>query len=576
MSVSPSSATGASVTTSTSSSSVDRSGLTEDDVLQAKIAPYLDQIDVFTAETAINETQISAYQEMQTLLQNLENAVEELSNPGDGTTNIFDALLASLTSSNSVSASSILSTSIAPGTAPGNHTVSVSQLAESETLAGSSQTSQSAALDLSGSFTVGESGSTAATITMTSGMSLSQLVSSINAQSTTTGVTASVISVSNSASDPEYRLVLSGSDTDQTINLSDGGTVLSSLGITGADGSTAADVLQAAQPAILTVDGISGIERPTNDISDILSGVTLNLTQANPSTTITMSISNDTSSVETAIDSFVTAYNAWRTFVNANQETDTSTDTSTGTTVGGAASTATLFGNSTLRDASLSIDDALNAYVGSSSLSSIGLSLDGSNHLTVDTATLAAALSNSFSTVAQLFQYQATTSSGDLALIAHSGATYSGTFTLDLATDANGNLTGVSGTDSSGNAVDFTFSGDTISGASGTPYAGMTFFFGGNSSESITVNASQGIADQLFQSADSFDATGTGTIENMITSLQAEDSMNAERSSELQTEANDYAETLLLQYSNLEASISEANQTQSILQEMMSSDNSSN
>jgi len=565
---STSSATSATYTTTTSSSSVDRSGLTEDDVLSSRVDPILDQIDVYTAETAVNETKISAYQEMQSLLQSLESAVDTLSNPTDGTTNVFDALLASLSSNNSTSASNILSATIASGTTAGTHTISVSQLAAAEQLASGSQTSESAALDLSGSFTIGESGSSAATITMTSTMSLSDLVTAINNQSATTGVSASIVTVSSSASDPEYRLLLSGADTDASIDMAQtSGTVLSSLGVTGADGSTAADVLQAEQPAILTVDGISGIERSTNDISDILTGVTLNLTQASASTTITMAITNDTASVETAIDSLVTAYNSWRSFVNTNQATDSTT--------GAAASTAVLFGDSTLRDASLSIDDALNSFVGANSLSSIGLSLDSSNQLTVDTATLESALSDDFSSVAELFQYQAKTSSGDLTLIDHSDATYNGSFTLDLTTDSSGNLTGVSGTDSSGNAVDFTTSGNTITGASGTPYAGLTFYFTGSQSESVSVTASQGIADQLYQTTDALDNTSTGTAQTMISSLETEDTMNAERSSELQTEANTYAEALLVEYGNLEASISAANQTQSILQEMMSSSGSS-
>jgi flagellar hook-associated protein 2 len=563
-----SSTTAATYTTTTSSSSVDRSGLTEDDVLSSRVNPILDQIDVYTAKTAVNETKISAYQEMQSLLQTLESAVDTLSNPSDGTTNVFDSLLASLSSNNSTSASNILSATIASGTTAGTHTISVSQLAAAEQLASGSQTSESAALDLSGSFTIGESGSSAATITMTSTMSLSDLVTAINNQSASTGVTASIVTVSSSTSDPEYRLLLSGADTDASIDMAQtSGTVLSSLGLTNSDGSTAADVLQAAQPAILTVDGISGIERSTNDISDILTGVTLNLTQANASTTITMAITNDTASVETAIDSLVTAYNSWRSFVNTNQATDSTT--------GAAASTATLFGDSTLRDASLTIDDALNSFVGTNSLSSIGLSLDSSNQLTVDTATLESALSDDFSSVAELFQYQAKTSSSDLTLVNHTGATYSGSFTLDLTTNSSGTLTGVSGTDSSGNAVDFTFSGNKITGASGTAYAGLTFYFTGSQSESVSVTASQGIADQLYQTAAALDSTSTGTVETMISSLETEDSLNASRSSDLQTEANTYAEALLVEYGNLEASISAANETQSVLQEMMSSSSSS-
>jgi flagellar hook-associated protein 2 len=559
--------TAASITTSTTSSSVDRSGLTEDDVLTAKVTPLLDQIDVLTAEVAVNEVQISAYQEMQSLLQALETAVDQLSNPTDGTTNVFDLRTATLTSSDATAASSILSASIAAGTPSGTHTITVDQLATAERLSGGSQASSTAALDMSGSFTLGESSMSAATISITSGMSLSDVASAINKESAATGVTASIVTISGSSSDPQYTLLLSGADTDQTIDMSTlSGSVLSQLGLTAADGSTAADVLQAAQPAELTFDGISGIERSTNDITDLIDGVTLNLTQADSNATVTMAITADTGSIGTAIGGFVDAYNAWRDFVDANQATNSD---------GTAASTATLFGDSTLRDASLLVDQSITSFVGNSSLGAIGIALDGSNHLEVTSSTLETSLADDLSSVSSLFQYQATSSSADLTLANHDGATYSGSFTLDIETDGSGAITAVTGTDASGNAVDFTYSGDVISGAAGSAYAGLTFAFTGNASQTVSVTTSQGLADQLYATSDYLSNTSTGPIADVITGLQDEDSYDQERASAIQTQANTYAEVLLTEYGNLEASISEANQTYSILQELMSSSSSS-
>jgi len=66
----------------------------------------------------------------------------------------------------------------------------------------------------------------------------------------------------------------------------------------------------APKDAVIKVDGVT-ITKSSNTISDAIQGVTLNLTKAMASnSTATLSLSNDTSSVSTAINTFVQAYNA--------------------------------------------------------------------------------------------------------------------------------------------------------------------------------------------------------------------------------------------------------------------------
>lgn len=401
-SISTSSSTSSSSSSTTTSStgqvssSVDRSGLTEEEAVTAELSTYTDQISTLESSISSNETKIAAYQDMQALLTNLETAAEALQSSTGSSSDTFNDRTATLTSTANTSgttataASSIMSVSVASGTTTGTHTVIVDQLATAETIASGTQSSESSALGLSGTFTIGEASGTASSITVTSGMSLQDIANAINDDSSTSGVTASIISVSGS----DYRLIVSATDDNQAITMSDSSGTLSSLGLTDSDGSTAANVLQTEQPAILTVDGISGIERDTNDITDVLSGVTLNLTQADSNTTVTVGITNDTSSVSTAINTFVSAYNAWRTFVNDSQATNSD---------GTASSTATLWGDSTLRDTSLEIDSALTGLVDGNSLGAIGITLNNSNELVVDTTTLLAALSDDFSNVETLF-----------------------------------------------------------------------------------------------------------------------------------------------------------------------------
>jgi flagellar hook-associated protein 2 len=552
------------VTSGQSSSSVDRSGLSVDDVVDAKLAPYLNQIDSISTTITSNQTKVSAYQDMQQLLTNLENSLDALRNPIDSTTDVFNMRAASLTSSDaSITAANVMSVTVDPGTDEGSHTVKVTQLAQVERLSSGTQTSRTTALGETGTFSIGESGKTSASINITATMSLNDVVSAINAQESTTGVTANIVAVTGST----YQLVLTGADTNQTINMSTGsGTVLSDLGLTQADGSTAATVLQEAKPAELTVDGVA-IQRDTNDVDDAIDGVTMNLTALTNGATVTVNIGNDTTSVSDAIQTFATSYNAWRTFVSQNQATNSD---------GTASSSATLFGDSTLRQTSTAIDSALTSLIGSTSLGAIGITVNANNELDIDTTTLTTALQTNFSSVQQLFSYTADTSSSDLRLTGHGDSTYSGSFTVNVTTDSNGNLTGATATDSNGNTTALKVSGRLIEGATGSAYDGLIFAYSGDQNESITVNASQGIADQMYQVSAQAGDPNLGSVQSLISDLQNTDNTLTSNMNDLQSEANNYYTYLLNYYGTLESSISEANQTSTLLQQMMALDATNN
>lgn len=554
------------ITSGQSSSSVDRSGLSLDDVIDAKLQPYINQIDTVQNSITSNQTKVTAYQDMQQLLINLENSLDALRDPIDSTTDVFNMRAATLTSSDaSITAANVMSVTVDPGTDEGSHSVQVEQLAQVERIGSGTQTSRTTALGESGTFSIGESGKTAANVTITADMTLNDVATAINAQKSTTGVTATIVAVTGST----YKLVLTGADTNQTIDMStSSGTVLSDLGITDTDGTTVptTSVLQDAKPALLTVDGVA-LQRDTNDIDDAIDGVTMNLTAVTGDSTITVNVGNDTTSVSDAIQTFATSYNAWRTFVSQNQATNSD---------GTASSSATLFGDSTLRQVSTAIDSALTSLVGSTSLGAIGITVNANNELDIDTTTLNTALQSNFSGVQQLFSYTATTSNSDLRLTGHGDSTYSGSFTVNVTTDANGNLTGATATDSNGNTTALQVSGRLIEGRSGTAYDGLIFAFSGDQSESITVNASQGIADQMYQVSDQAGDPNLGSVQSLISDLQTTDNTLTSNMNDLQSEANNYYTYLLNYYGTLESSISEANQTSTLLQQMMALDSANN
>ncbi len=371
-------AAGISSSTGTKSNAPTSSGLTTANAVLPKLQPYIDQITNLQDQETSNTTKITSYQTMQRLLTDLETASNALRTTYTGSSNAYNNRTAAYTTDTTTAASTILTASIAAGTTPGSHTVKVTQLATTNSISSPSGTytsSSGASTIAAGTYSLG-AGSSSASVVIPANASLSTIVNDINYHTSVSGVSASILQVSST----DYRLVLTASKTDQTI--------------TGGSSFGATQTITSAQPALLTVDGISGISRTNNIVSDVLTGVTLDLNQANTSTTVTMTIGYDTSAVQTAVSTFATAYNYWRQFVNTNQST-----TSNGT----ASSSAVLFGDASLRRASDDIDLSLSKLVGGNSLSGIGLSLNGSNYLLVNSTTLASTLTNNFSNIQILF-----------------------------------------------------------------------------------------------------------------------------------------------------------------------------
>jgi flagellar hook-associated protein 2 len=210
--------------------------------------------------------------------------------------------------------------SVDAGAATGDHTLTITQIATSQKAIGASQSSQSTALGYSGTFSLGLAGGSPASITVTSGMTLQDVADAINAQTSTSNVQASIVQVSSGS----YQLVLTGTHDAADISYSStsGDDIMNKLGVTDSSGAFST-VLQTAQAAKFTLDGIS-LTRNTNDISDVLSGVTFDLLQATPSgTSLNVSIGTDTSQITTALETFVTNYNAFRDAVVAQQATNT-------------------------------------------------------------------------------------------------------------------------------------------------------------------------------------------------------------------------------------------------------------
>lgn len=555
------STTSTSSTTSTASlGTSDISNIDWNAIIEAAVAQRLAPADTIDAKITANQAQVSAYQSLSSLLSTLQTAANALRAPS-GTSNTaadaFQSRTAYLTPVGNVDTTNTLSVTTENGAQIGSHSITVSQLATAEKLGSSAQSSATTALGYAGSFSIGTADGSSASIAVTATMSLADIVDAVNNQSSTTGVQASILQVTSSS----YEMILSTTSTGQTITASagSGDDVLQKLGVTDGTGAFA-DQLQAAQSAIMTVDGVQ-VTRATNDISDVVSGVTFHLYGATPSgTSITADVGTDLSTVETAVQSLVTAYNAVRAFAYGQQSVTQSDGTN-----------SALFGDGLLRNISSTLQDTLSSEVDGYSMADLGLSFDTTNNLTLDTSTLDNAILNNLDAVQSLLNFQMTSSSSDLKLLDR-GTGAPASFTLDVSVDADGNLSGAS---VGGDSSLFTIRGATIVGNAGTAYAGYSFVYTGNTAQSIDVSVSSGLAEQLYQTAEGATDSTSGTLTQEIQLLQSNDNSLQSQSDQIKSDADAYKTTLTNRYATIQAQIAAAENTKTYLTALLAAQNSS-
>lgn len=533
-------------TTSTTTASTGYSALTSTDsgtgidyslLIEAKVNARLVKADRIDAKITADEAKITAYTDLQDLLQTVNGSLDGLRNRSTSTgasSNLFSQRAAYIGDDD------VFSATVDDGTEVGTYSVVVQQIATKHKIAADNTGSKTDALGYSGSFTLQAADGAAVTISMDSDESLTDLRDAINTRTSTSGVAASIVQVSDSS----YRLILTANNTGEEITLTDGGDgVLSSLGLVDSDGAIRNELV-AVQDAIVEIDGVT-VTRSSNTIDDAIEGVTLNLYSASPDTAISMEISTDLSSIKTAITDFVDAYNAYREFVLTQQST---------TSGGEASEDATLFADSLLRQITQSVSSALNTSITTDdgtvlSLASLGITFDSSNNLELDEDTLNSILTSDIDAVQQLLGLTMTSSSSQLSLLRYETAQSSQSFTLDIVRGEDGTLTSAS---VDGDSSLFTVSGNRIIGAEGTAYEGIVLVYTG-SSGSVGVDFSQGLADKLYGAIDAAAADYDSDLATAIDDLEARDTTLQSRSDDIRTKAETYRTTLTAYYARLEA-----------------------
>ena len=325
------------------------------------------------------KTQLASLQSEDTALTSIGTDLSSLSTALQSLTDFQGVLSEKQGSSSDTSVLQL--TGAASNAVAGSHTITITSLAQT-----SSQYSDVVPTSdtLRGTLTITVGSAAAQSITIdSSDNTLSSLADAIN--SGNYSVTANVISTSGGE-----RLSL----VSNTSGAAGGITVSGSL----QDATTSATIGftqgQAGQDAQLTVDGVS-VTSSSNTVTNAIQGVTIQLLSAAPSTNVQVEITNNNSDVESALNSFVTAYNKVIGDLNTQEGKDSS------------GNPEPLFGNPAVATIQESLQSAL-AFVqsgnGISSITQLGISTNSDGTLSLNTDMLLNALNSNYQDVVNFFQ----------------------------------------------------------------------------------------------------------------------------------------------------------------------------
>ncbi|MCQ8102847.1 flagellar filament capping protein FliD [Methylomonas sp. SURF-2] len=306
---------------------------------------------------------------------------------------------------------SVLKATAAAGAVAGSYAVEVVQLAKAQKSV-SGEFANASALVGSGTLTFeGASGSTF-NVATDSATTLEGLRDAINRASGNDFVAASIVNVDHVSTGPDdpdngktiSKLVLTaknaGTANGFTVSGSDDdGNNADASGIS-AFFSGSLQSLTAPLDAIIKVDGQTAT-RSSNNISDVLPGVTLDLQKSNVGETVTVQISLDEEAIKKTVQEFVDGYNKLTSTTKSLGKYGGATDSS-------GSGNGPLIGDSTLRLISNQIRQVATGKVSSASgdinsLALIGISINREGVMSLDSGKLSAVLKSDLQAVSDVF-----------------------------------------------------------------------------------------------------------------------------------------------------------------------------
>jgi flagellar hook-associated protein 2 len=359
------------------------SGMDTESIVSALVGVERQGQTALQAKLAANTSSISNLSGISSLLSKLKAASDALD-----TTSEVGAYKATSSNAAIVASSSGLAT-------PGKFSIQVDKLAKEQRTYSNTIASVGTAMNQAGTLKLGVGSGTTQDIAIVGTDTIDDVIGKINSA----GLRMTASSFYDGTS---YRIQLRGMDTGAANNLS-----ITETGTTFGFG-VAANTVQAAQDAEIKLDGFT-IKSATNQVTGAIRGVTLALT-AETTSAVAVAIESDPSALKTKLTALVDSYNAVIAKVKELAGSGTV-----------KAKDPNLAGDSTLRSITSRLTSALQSIGSGTSayktLGSIGLAVDRSGKLSLDSTKFDKAITADAAGVSKLLAGTDATAAGGVMSI---------------------------------------------------------------------------------------------------------------------------------------------------------------
>jgi len=280
----------------------------------------------------------------------------------------------------------VLTVSTSSGTLPGNYDIEVTSLAEIEKNRGDAFATTTGEVT-AGTLTLTVKDEDPVEVEITDGMTLGQVADAINASDAE--VFASLVNDGTN-----YFLQVSAKESGHVIGGDPNDAIVIEENYTGASGSQLnLQQITAASNATLTLDGLP-VESTSNNVSEVLDGVTLELKELG---SVKVTVEPDKTKTKENLEEFVSKFN--EAYVPISRELKVTKDTDY---------KSSLAGDSSIKRIKLAIQTAVTSAIPGTTgtwnaLSEIGLEMDSTGKMSINSDTLDDALDKDIAGIADLF-----------------------------------------------------------------------------------------------------------------------------------------------------------------------------
>lgn len=220
--------------------------------------------------------------------------------------------------------------------------------------------------------------------------------------------------------------------------------------------------LVAGADATFSVDGVA-FTRSSNTVSDVIANTTLSLTAADPNVTANVTVALSTDAAQTAVQNYVSAYNAVVDYIKTQQTPGTD-----------PTSNPTLYNDTLLRSARSALSQAMLTPVAGAASDmatpdTVGISITSDGHLSFDASKFQTAFASRYNDVTKLFMESGVTTNPALVYTASTSTTQPGTYAVNITqagAQAQALGTGFTGVYNQPGAPDMMTVTDSVSNAS--------------------------------------------------------------------------------------------------------------